>query len=957
MRPIKPMFSKPPPEQGSSELRSSVRKLFAAIFLGLAIFTTINLWWRHSDQVAEARRDAKNLTLILSDHLQRSIDAINVALAQLAKYGDREGVSAPIDVWGPQLEIAMQALSSVGSLSVLDHQGRIVHSTIPDIVGQSRAGHFLFQELARDPEKRLVADAPFLSPRSGKTLMPMGRRINGAHGEFAGAIVATLEPERLRSFYQSIHVGTSGAIWLFHPAGFIMFREPADTDGLTGRIVSGHPLLTAAAPEKNGTLHAPLDNSGKSYLSSYRTLGNPPLVVAVSVSDAQILRIWFQENFAHIGLLIFSGLALLIAWLLIDREIGNRLDAAASLQKSQKQFREIFDYAPIIVTVKDRNGQYLFVNRGFEQWSGRKSAELLGSTVRNVFGDTKPADEHEALEREVIETGKPVKREIATLDDGVYQSSLVLKFPLLDSRREVEAIATFAVDITEKKRASDSFERVFASSADLILLVESKGGLVRVSPSSKAILGRTPEEMAGHNAAEFIHPDDLEIARAELRMARRVHATSHFETRYMHKDGRPVALAWTGVWSQPEQLHFFIGRDMTERNKLERELRQTQKMEAIGQLTGGIAHDYNNLLTVILGNSELLTEALREQPELQSLAQVALDAAERSATLTQRLLAFGRGQALESKTTDVNELLAGMVELMRPTLGEQVDIVFRPGKAVWNLVVDRGQLETSVLNLAVNARDAMPTGGRLTIETANATVDEEDVSLSPDMVKGEYVVVTVSDTGAGMTSEVLSRVFEPFFTTKEVGKGTGLGLSMIYGFVKQSGGHLTIYSEPGSGTMVRLYFPRSEAAAAAAPSTANGRDKVVLPTGTETILLVEDDPLVRAHAKKQLLSLGYTVEEADKASDALAQIEGGLKPDLLMTDIIMPGGMNGRELADRLRAQDPGLRVLFTSGYTQGALDSVGWAHATEFLSKPFRRSELATTVRDLLDEKQHADA
>jgi CheY-like chemotaxis protein len=379
-------------------------------------------------------------------------------------------------------------------------------------------------------------------------------------------------------------------------------------------------------------------------------------------------------------------------------------------------------------------------------------------------------------------------------------------------------------------------------------------------------------------------------------------------------------------------------------------LRQTQKMEAIGQLTGGIAHDYNNLLTVILGNAELLTEALRDRPDLHAIAQTTLDAADRSATLTQRLLAFGRGQTLEAKATDINELLAGILELMRPTLGEHMKIEFRPGKDLWNPVVDRGQLETAVVNLAVNARDAMPMGGTLAIETANTVLDEDYVLLNPGAKQGEYIVIAVSDTGTGMTSDVLSRVFEPFFTTKEVGKGTGLGLSMIYGFVKQSGGHVSIYSEPDAGTVVRLYFPRADTPVAAANRSV--ADEAAIPTGNETILLVEDDALVRAHTEKQLTSFGYRVHVAENASNAIELVDGGLKPDLLLTDIVMPGGMNGGQLAEELRRRQVDLRVLFTSGYTHGALEEVEPMPGMNFLGKPFRRPELAAKIRELLDER-----
>ncbi|HLL26464.1 MAG TPA: PAS domain S-box protein [Xanthobacteraceae bacterium] len=924
------------------------------IFAGLVAFTAVNLWWRYEDETREAERRATNLTHILDDHLQRSIDSIDITLAQLANFGEQVGTSAPAEIWNPQLRTAFNALSSVGSLSVLDKNGTIVRSTITDIIGQSRGDNFLFRELASPAEAALVADAPFLSPRNGRILLPLGRRLNAPDGKFAGAVVATLELERLRAFYSSINVDAHGAIWVFHPAGFLLLRQPSN-DAATNAIVPDHPLLQAAAMHKIGLLRAPLERNGEFYISAYRTLSNPTLVVAVSFSEKDIFETWFSENKAAVGLLAVSGAALLLAWLLIDHEMRRRLTADMASQKAWMRFKQIFDFAPLVVAVKDLQGKYVFVNRGYEVWTQRNTPALIGKTIRDIFGDGKYADDHEAMDREVVESRSILQREFITPQpQGGTRTSLFVKFPLLDASRKVEAIGSIALDITDRKRADAAVERIFETSVDLIFIVDPKGNFIRVSPSSEMILGYRPDEMEGHSAVEFIHPDDLASTRDEMRQARRGHSTRHFESRYFHKDGHEVTLTWTGVWSEPEQQHFFIGRDMTDRLKLERELRQTQKMEAIGQLTGGIAHDYNNLLTVILGNAELLTEALRDQPELHALAQMALDAADRSATLTQRLLAFGRGQALESKATDVNELLVNIVELIGPTLGEHVKVERRLGEGLWHPVVDRGQLETTIVNLAVNARDAMPMGGTLIIETMNAVIDEDYVSLNPGAKEGEYVVIAVSDTGSGMTPEVLARVYEPFFTTKGVGKGTGLGLSMIYGFVKQSGGHIAIYSEVNVGTVVRLYFPRADAPVA--PSISGAVDETAVPTGTETILLVEDDPMVRAHAERQIASFGYRVHSAGKGSEAIKLIDDGLKPDLLLTDVIMPGGMNGRELADELRKSQPDLKVLFTSGYTQGALDSAERISGSNFLSKPFRRAELAAKIRDLLDEKMLAD-
>jgi nitrogen-specific signal transduction histidine kinase len=325
-------------------------------------------------------------------------------------------------------------------------------------------------------------------------------------------------------------------------------------------------------------------------------------------------------------------------------------------------------------------------------------------------------------------------------------------------------------------------------------------------------------------------------------------------------------------------------------------------------------------------------------------------AAERGADLTRRLLAFGRRQMLEPRPTDICALLAGMEALMHRTLGAHIMIKTEHADDLWYATVDPNQLENAVLNLAVNARDAMPSGGLLTLETANVELDANQATDFPEGKPGQYVMIAVSDTGSGMPPEVVARAFEPFFTTKDVGKGTGLGLSMVYGFVKQSGGHARIHSEVGSGTTVRLYLPRSMVAAAVADA-APGAPKE-LPTGRETILFVEDDPMVRQHTGRQIVGLGYNVVEAADAAAAIAQVESGCVPDLLFTDVVMPGGVNGRQLALKLRERWPHLRVLYTSGYAHGRLTIDGESVPAKYvLGKPYRRADLAVKLRDVLDE------
>ncbi|MFZ0206538.1 MAG: response regulator, partial [Roseiarcus sp.] len=389
---------------------------------------------------------------------------------------------------------------------------------------------------------------------------------------------------------------------------------------------------------------------------------------------------------------------------------------------------------------------------------------------------------------------------------------------------------------------------------------------------------------------------------------------------------------------------------------LEQQLRQSQKMEAVGQLTGGVAHDFNNLLTLILGGVEVIGRQMPNLPDPAALARIerakdmALQGVRRATALTSRLLAFSRQQALTPQSLDVNKLVAGVCELLRRTLGEAIvlDTVLTGG--LWRTFADPNQLENALLNLALNARDAMPDGGKLTIETANASLDRTYIaSLEEPIEPGQYVMIAVADTGAGMGQATRERAFDPFFTTKEVGKGTGLGLSQVYGFARQSAGHVKIYSEIGEGTTIKIYLPRRLGDSAEA--TAEKAPDVSRSIGGETILVVEDDDALRKYAKEILTELGYHVLEANSGAVALAALERDEPIDLLLSDVVMPGGVNGRQLGDQAAHMRPGLKVLFMTGYTRNAIVHHGRLDAgVHLIGKPFSFEELAAKVRERLD-------
>jgi signal transduction histidine kinase/CheY-like chemotaxis protein len=383
-------------------------------------------------------------------------------------------------------------------------------------------------------------------------------------------------------------------------------------------------------------------------------------------------------------------------------------------------------------------------------------------------------------------------------------------------------------------------------------------------------------------------------------------------------------------------------------DELSQKLTQSQKMEAMGQLTGGVAHDFNNLLTVILGNAEHLAEKLAAHKELHDIAASIASAAERGSDLTRSLLAFARKQPLMPRTIDIGRKIVGMEQLLRRTLGEHIECEFRLDENLWQASVDPGQLASALLNLVLNARDAMPSGGKLTVAVQNTSLGESDVDVNGQTRPGDYVMVAVTDTGTGMTAEVAGRAFEPFFTTKEVGKGTGLGLSMVYGFAQQSGGAMQIRSEPGHGTAVRLFFPRAATRRTSAAPSAGQQAK---PTGSETILMVEDDDMVRSYVESELKALGYRVIVTRNGPAALAILRGPEKIHLLFADIVMPGGMFGTELAKEAARLRPDVKILLTSGHTEHPVDATDSRGRTvRILNKPYRRRDLAAMLRSALN-------
>ncbi|WP_192739797.1 CHASE3 domain-containing protein [Bradyrhizobium sp. OAE829] len=508
----------------------------------------------------------------------------------------------------------------------------------------------------------------------------------------------------------------------------------------------------------------------------------------------------------------------------------------------------------------------------------------------------------------------------------------------------------------ELRHSTEVMQSTFHSMAEAVLVIDIKGRVLLSNPAAEKMLRYRPGmtvELLRQLSTVFRADGVTPLPTREMPAARALRGEEFDATEIVVRpksgtapvhlviSGRPLRDASRAISGAALLYH-----DITATREIERKLQQSQKLDAIGKLTGGVAHDFNNMLTVITGTTERLVAALEDQPALRKTAELIDVAAERCIELIQHLLAFARRQPLQPRNIDVNGTVLDIAKLLRPTLGEHIEIdsILEPEVAAAH--IDPSQLANSLLNMAINARDAMPEGGKLLLETRNVTLDEAYAKANPDVLPGPYVMLAVSDTGTGMSKETQDKVFEPFFTTKEVGKGTGLGMSMVYGFVKQSGGHIRIYSEEGHGTTIKLYLPPARGQAPAAVAAA-----APLVGGAETILVVEDDDLVRNFVTTQLQTLGYqTLDTADGPS-ALQAVKNGLPFDLLFTDVILPNGMSGRQLADEVVKHRPGMRVLYTSGYTDNAIVHQGRLDpGVLLLSKPYRKSQLAKMIRQALD-------
>jgi PAS domain S-box-containing protein len=645
-----------------------------------------------------------------------------------------------------------------------------------------------------------------------------------------------------------------------------------------------------------------------------------------------------------------------------------------ALKESEERFRLIANSAPVPMWVSRMDGKRAFVNQAYMDFLGLDYEDALVFDWRKALH---PDDLPRILQEQAAGEGskKPFALEARyRRADGQWRWVRSESQPRWGPDGEQIGFIGVAHDITASKDAEIELrglnvtleaeveartlerDRIWNVSQDLLVVSDSNGVWLNVNPAITEALGWSTEEVLGKTSEWMEHPDDVNRSAAEVTKLARGGRTQRFENRLRHKDGAYRWLSWTAV-SSGGQI-YAVARDVTDEmeaeetlRRTEEALRQSQKMEAVGQLTGGIAHDFNNLLQGIVGSLDLIQKRLASGrlSEIQRHVTGAMTSANRAAALTHRLLAFSRRQPLDPKPVKANPLIASMEELLRRTMGEKVELELVLAGGLWPTLCDPNQLENSILNLSINARDAMPDGGRLTIETSNAELDNAYVARQHDVEPGDYVCISVRDTGIGMAPDVIARAFDPFFTTKPTGQGTGLGLSMIYGFARQSEGQVKIDSQPGKGTTVRLYLPRHRGEVEAATRPEQGESDEQAGRG-QTVLVVEDEALVRALIVDVLDELGYRALEANDGPSGLRILQSAEPIDLLITDIGLPG-LNGRQVADAGRVLRPDLKVLFMTGYAESAAIANGiLSPGMQMITKPFAMDVLIQRIRGLIE-------
>jgi two-component system, cell cycle sensor histidine kinase and response regulator CckA len=828
---------------------------------------------------------------------------------------------------------------------------------------RDRCLHDGFQSVALVPIRnmdRIIGLIQINDQRKGLLSLQVVESLEGIASHIGAALARKRAEEALRrseSQYRLLAENSLDVIWTIDLEGRYTFISPSvvNLSGFTPEEALSLSIDDILVPDDLARtrqfmaeeMQKPLDQQSPSLTLELRHYRKDRSIV-----DIETTMTWIRDR---------EGLPAGIQG--TSRDITERKQTEKALGESEETFRALAENSIDTIMRFDKEHRHLYVNPIVESQTGIQAEDFLGKTHKEMGFPEYLCELWGGAIDKVFKTGKTGRIEFK-LPTDLWVDWLCM--PEFDENGEVKAVITSARDITDRKRAERAlqesearFRDISESMADWIWEIDAEGTFTYVSENVFSILGYTTQELLGKTPFDFMPPDEARrVAGKFTEIVANKQIIRDLENWNLSKDGKRICLVTNGIPLLDERGELLgyrgIDRDITERKKAEEEktklegkLRQSQKMEAVGRLAGGVAHDFNNILTGINGYAEMIIEGLDADDSLRPNMEVILSSGKRAADLTAQLLAFSRKQIIAPRVIAPNDILIESQKMLRRIIAEDIDFVFAPGNRLWRILADPTQLDQVLMNLAVNARDAMPNGGKLTIETQNVSLDDEYCKSHAGFKPGDYVMLAVTDTGHGMDEETKSKIFEPFFSTKEVGKGTGLGLAMVYGVMKQNKGFINVYSEIGEGTTFKIYFPALKEKAEK-PAT----DKIAdMPAGTETVLLVEDEGIVRNLAKTVLERQGYTVivaPDGEKAYLEYTQYAG--KIDLLLTDVIMPK-MNGGELYKKLLDLKPGLKALFMSGYTEDAIAHHGVLDkGTHFLQKPFTIQALAKAVRKALD-------
>jgi len=964
----------------------SYRTLIIAALLGPALLVIAMAWWSWDRVNQEARRDVMRISDLVLEQAERVIDADALVLAHIE---DTLSARSWLDILAHASEgqrFLQRLIGRVDGISgaVLANADGVVQlralrdPALARLAPEAAITGQPYFAAARDSASPVLG-GPLVDPATGRAVLTLARRLSGPDGAFRGVAVLFLAPRNFVEFRKGLAT-PADTVSLIRQDGTVLARFPE----IDMRGGAGSPprysdrIVERLQSSETGTLDTVSAVDGIARITGYRKLRGYPVYVLYAIKKQAVLRDWYPSLAAFAALAAAGAAALVLTALVVIRRargeaeaLGRAEHATAALRESEASQRALFRNAPVPMHALDKNWHVIDVNRSWLELFGRERAEVVGQSITE-FEDGGATVDRQQPWGEIVPPGE---LQDAHLRYRKKSGEIVEAFVSSTIERDtngdfVRSIST-VIDVTARLRAEEAVRH--AQQFSQLLADSSTDGIVGVDADFRCtVWNRAMETLSdvprgvvlGRNLFA-LRPDlvgsPVEIAWRDALQGKKT--SLHNRAFRFPRTGRggsydaDFAPLYASDRSVIGALAFM--RDVTERQRIEQQLRQAQKMEAVGQLTGGIAHDFNNLLTVVLGNIDMLRQQLavadisRNDPAMQRAAHAVSRAAERGALLTQQLLAFSRRQPLDPISVEPNKLVAGISELLRRTLGEAIAVETILMGGIWRTLADPNQLENAILNLALNARDAMPRGGTLTLETANVFLDENYAGTNDDVTPGQYVMIAVSDSGLGMSKEVAEKAFEPFFTTKQAGQGTGLGLSQVYGFVRQSGGHVKIYTEPGQGTSVKIYLPRLLSAATALDLPRNP-EAIAPQAHGELILVVEDDEDVRAYSAGVLRQLGYRVLTAADGTAALRLVETEPEVRLIFTDVGLPGALNGRQVADAALRMRPSLKILFTTGYARNAIVHQGRLDAdVELLGKPFSWSALGARVRQMLSPQK----